>query len=137
MPHPSHASTSSVKENAAALSKRHGESHSHRGSSSRHGQVSSRNSASPTKQGEEKKKSKRRAVEWKYTTAPMNARDLARDDDFVSHMLVECLGTIEPLSVHKMDASRKLPKWEPEVILSIIQKFVVNNTQHRGTVAPY
>jgi hypothetical protein len=52
----------------------------------------------------------------------MNARDLARDDDFVSHMLVECLGTVEPLSVHKMDASRKLPTWDPEVVLEIVQK---------------
>jgi hypothetical protein len=39
-----------------------------------------------------------------------------------SHMLVECLGTVEPLSVHKMDASRKLPQWEPQTILNIVQK---------------
>lgn len=76
-------------------------------------------------------------IEWKYTTAPMNARDLARDDDFISHMLVECLGTIEPLSVHKMDASRKLPTWEPDVILAIVQKYVVNSPPGRGAVAPY
>ena len=68
-------------------------------------------------------------------------------------MLVECLGTIEPLSVHKMDASRKLPTWEPEVILAIVQKvvsvsalykrcssspqYVVSSSPARGAVAPY
>jgi hypothetical protein len=29
------------------------------------------------------KKEKRKLIEWKYTNAPMNARDLAKDDDFV------------------------------------------------------
>lgn len=81
-------------------------------------------SRSPDKRRDKEKEKERRIrhVEWKYTGAPMNARDLARDDDFVSHMLVECLGSVEPLSVHKMDASRKLPTWEPEIILEVVQK---------------
>ncbi len=96
-----------------------------------------------------------RLIEWKYTTAPMNARDLARDDDFVrsvglfslfiymfahalyfrvffefnSHMLVECLGIVEPLLVHKMDASRRLPTWEPELILNIVQKVSLDTSR--------
>jgi len=70
-------------------------------------------------------------------------------------MLVECLGTVEPLSVHKMDASRRLPTWEPELILNIVQKvsltaapvwlcaneeppqFVVPNVTLRASTAPY
>jgi hypothetical protein len=85
---------------------------------------------------------KNRILEWKYTNAPMNARDLSRDDDlirygmligtrfstplnillFCSHMLVESLGTVEPLTVHKMDPSRVLPEFDPDVILNLIQK---------------
>ena len=53
-----------------------------------HGPSSSK-AGSPSKSGKqdvEKKKEKRRMVEWKYTTAPMNARDLARDDDFIRYI---------------------------------------------------
>jgi hypothetical protein len=37
-------------------------------------------------------------------------------------MLVESLGEVEPLSVHKMDPSRVLPEFDPDVILNIVQK---------------
>ena len=40
---------------------------------------------------------------------------------FCSHMLVESLGQVEPLSVHKMDPSRVLPEFDPDIILNIIQ----------------
>lgn len=40
---------------------------------------------------------------------------------FCSHMLVESLGKVEPLSVHKMDPSRVLPEFDPDIILNIIQ----------------
>ncbi|PVF93693.1 hypothetical protein CPB86DRAFT_89797 [Serendipita vermifera] len=115
-------------------------SHHHAGSSS-----GARSSHSLSKQRgynrnhspDREKKERRKPIEWKFTNAPMNARDLAKDDDFVSHMLVECLGSVEPLSVHKMDASRRLPTWDPDVILDIVQKYVVQSPQSRGTVAPY
>ena len=148
--------------------------HHHPPSASRQGASTSPAKARPRSRerakrgGEKRRRTRMQVTEWKYTTAPMNARDLARDDDFVryihpsiymssfflpiffnmganprfifyflfllsltsdhptslppSHMLVECLGTIEPLSVHKMDASRRLPTWEPDLILSIVQK---------------
>lgn len=53
----------------------------------------------------------------------MNMRDLSRDDDFLSHLLVEKLGTGDvPLVVHKMDPSRRLPKTDAEDLLQIVQR---------------
>lgn len=53
----------------------------------------------------------------------MNMKDLSRDDDFLSHLLVEKLGTgAVPLVVHKMDPSRRLPKTDSEHLLQIIRR---------------
>jgi hypothetical protein len=53
----------------------------------------------------------------------MKVQDLARDDDFLSHLLVEKLGTGHiPLLVHKMDPSRRLPKTSPQDLMAIIQR---------------
>jgi histone-lysine N-methyltransferase SUV420H len=59
---------------------------------------------------------------WRPTTT-MNAHDLSNDDDFVSHMLVEKLGTGDvPLLVHRMDPMRRLPKTSTEELLDIVRK---------------
>ncbi|KAJ7045627.1 hypothetical protein C8F04DRAFT_940388 [Mycena alexandri] len=56
----------------------------------------------------------------------MNMRDLSKDDDFLSHLLVEKLGTgAVPLLVHKMDSSRRLPKTDAEDLLHIVRRLVV------------
>ncbi|OBZ68171.1 Histone-lysine N-methyltransferase set9 [Grifola frondosa] len=61
---------------------------------------------------------------WRPTKI-MNARDLSRDDDFLSHLLVEKLGTgTVPLVVHKMDPSRELPKTESSELLQIVRRLV-------------
>ena len=53
----------------------------------------------------------------------MNMEDLSRDDDFLSHLLVEKLGTGDvPLVVHKMDPSRRLPKTNAEDLLQIVRR---------------
>jgi histone-lysine N-methyltransferase SUV420H len=53
----------------------------------------------------------------------MKVQDLARDDDFLSHLLVEKLGTGDiPLLVHKMEPSRRLPKTSPQDLMAIIQR---------------
>ena len=53
----------------------------------------------------------------------MNMRDLSRDDDFLSHLLVEKLGTGDvPLLVHKMDSSRSLPKTDAAVLMNIVRR---------------
>jgi histone-lysine N-methyltransferase SUV420H len=50
-------------------------------------------------------------------------RDLSKDDDFLSHLLVEKLGTgAVPLHVHKMDSSRRLPKTDANVLLQIVRR---------------
>ncbi|KAJ7647222.1 hypothetical protein FB45DRAFT_732872 [Roridomyces roridus] len=55
----------------------------------------------------------------------MNMRDLSKDDDFLSHLLVEKLGTGNvPLLVHKMDSSRRLPKLEADHLLKIVKRLV-------------
>ena len=84
------ASSSRVNETVASGSSRHqGTSHVN---SSRREESSSSNRAGASSQehgsrdGERKRKQKMRLIEWKYTTAPMNARDLARDDDFVRYI---------------------------------------------------
>jgi histone-lysine N-methyltransferase SUV420H len=53
----------------------------------------------------------------------MNMSDLSRDDDFLSHLFVEKLGTGSvPLFVHKMDSSRRLPKTDTNDILQIVRR---------------
>ena len=53
----------------------------------------------------------------------MNMRDLSRDDDFLSHLLVEKMGTGDvPLVVHKMDPTRRLPKTNAEELLQIVRR---------------
>ena len=57
----------------------------------------------------------------------MKVQDLARDDDFLSHLLVEKLGTGDiPLLVHKMDPSRRLPKTSPQDLMVIIRRVRFN-----------
>lgn len=53
----------------------------------------------------------------------MNMHDLSKDDDFLSHLLVEKLGTgTVPLHVHKMDSSRRLPKTDAHDLLQIVRR---------------
>ncbi|KAJ7251542.1 hypothetical protein B0H12DRAFT_1296555 [Mycena haematopus] len=62
---------------------------------------------------------------WRPTKI-MNMRDLSKDDDFLSHLLVEKLGTgTVPLLVHKMDSSRRLPKTDADDLLQIVRRLVV------------
>jgi hypothetical protein len=57
--------------------------------------------------------------------------DLARDDDFLSHLLVEKLGTGHiPLLVHKMDPSRRLPKTNPLDLMTIIRRVRLSFPPH-------
>lgn len=50
-------------------------------------------------------------------------RDLSKDDDFLSHLLVEKLGTGSvPLLVHKMDPTRRLPKTDAQDLLAIVRR---------------
>ena len=61
-------------------------------------------------------------TKWRSTKV-MKVQDLARDDDFLSHLLVEKLGTGHiPLLVHKMDPSRRLPKTSPQDLMAIIRR---------------
>ncbi|KAI0358754.1 hypothetical protein OH77DRAFT_1421217 [Trametes cingulata] len=62
--------------------------------------------------------------QWRPTKI-MNMRDLSRDDDFLSHLLVEKLGTGDvPLVVHKMDPNRRLPKTDAAQLLQIVRRLV-------------
>ncbi|KAI0062908.1 hypothetical protein BV25DRAFT_484322 [Artomyces pyxidatus] len=62
---------------------------------------------------------------WRLTKV-MNMHDLSRDDDFLSHLLVEKLGTRGiPLLVHKMDPTRRLPKTNPEDLMGIVRRLVL------------
>ncbi|KAG6832638.1 hypothetical protein H0H92_014474 [Tricholoma furcatifolium] len=64
-------------------------------------------------------------LEWRPTKM-MNMHDLAQDDDFLSHLLVEKLGTGSvPLLVHKMDPTRRLPKTNAKDLLTIVRRLVV------------
>ncbi|KAK1232330.1 histone lysine methyltransferase Set9 [Marasmius sp. AFHP31] len=66
------------------------------------------------------------AVAWRPTKI-MNMRDLSKDDDFLSHLLVEKLGTGNvPLLVHKMDPSRSLPKVSATDLLDIVRRLVAS-----------
>lgn len=62
---------------------------------------------------------------WRPTKI-MNMRDLSNDDDFISHLLVEKLGTgAVPLYVHKMDPIRRLPKTDSQELLQIVRRVSV------------
>jgi hypothetical protein len=62
------------------------------------------------------------SIKWRPTKI-MNMLDLSKDDDFLSHLLVEKLGTGGvPLFVHKMDSSRRLPKTDAENLLQIVRR---------------
>lgn len=66
---------------------------------------------------------------WRPTKI-MNMKDLSRDDDFLSHLLVEKLGTgTVPLVVHKMDPTRRLPKSDADQLLQIIRRVGVHFNQ--------
>ena len=61
-------------------------------------------------------------ITWRPTKI-MNMRDLSKDDDFLSHLLVEKLGTCNvPLLVHKMDPTRRLPKTDARLLLGIVRR---------------
>jgi len=61
-------------------------------------------------------------LEWRPTKI-MNMHDLSNDDDFLSHLLVEKLGTgTVPLYVHKMDPTRRLPKTDAAQLLDIVRR---------------
>lgn len=68
----------------------------------------------------------------------MNMHDLSRDDDFLSHLLVEKLGTGDvPLVVHKMDPSRKLPKTNADDLLEIVRRVSAHDGPPPGaTIQP-
>jgi histone-lysine N-methyltransferase SUV420H len=64
----------------------------------------------------------KRAISWQLTKI-MNMRDLSKDNDFLSHLLVEKLGTgADPLLVHKMNLSRRLPKTNADDLLQIVRR---------------
>ncbi|KAG6845900.1 hypothetical protein H0H87_000706 [Tephrocybe sp. NHM501043] len=66
--------------------------------------------------------STRATLDWRPTKI-MNMRDLSKDDDFLSHLLVEKLGTGSvPLLVHKMDPTRRLPKTDAHELLAIVRR---------------
>lgn len=59
---------------------------------------------------------------WRPTKI-MNMRDLSKDDDFLSHLLVEKLGTGSvPLYVHRMDPSRRLPKVDAGDLMATVRR---------------
>ncbi|CAE6498141.1 unnamed protein product [Rhizoctonia solani] len=64
-------------------------------------------------------------IAWQRTVATMQAQDLARDDDFLSHILIDTLASERPLGVHKMDPTRPLPKCDSRDVLRIVRKLVV------------
>ncbi|QRW08314.1 histone-lysine N-methyltransferase SET9 [Ceratobasidium sp. AG-Ba] len=64
-------------------------------------------------------------ITWQRTIATMQAQDLARDDDFLSHILIDTLAPDLHLGVHKMDQTRPLPKCDPRQILTIVRELVV------------
>lgn len=73
------------------------------------------------------RKSRKHDGIWKTVTV-MNMRDLSRDDDFLSHILVEKLGTGSvPLQVHKMDGSYAVPRTDTDQLLKIVRRVRVAN----------
>lgn len=74
-------------------------------------------------------------VSWR-PTKKMNVRDLSNDDDFLSHLLVEKLGTgAVPLLVHKMDPKRRLPKTDAAALLAIVKRVSPSRAIHAPRVA--
>ncbi|KAH0827460.1 hypothetical protein J3R83DRAFT_4148 [Lanmaoa asiatica] len=62
-------------------------------------------------------------------------RDLSRDDDFLSHLLVEKLGTGNvPLCVHKMDPSRRLPKVPASDLMTVVRRLVESKSAPQNAV---
>ena len=64
------------------------------------------------------------AIVWKYTKS-MNMRDLARDDDYLSHLFIEKIASMaiaNQMLVHRMDPRRRLPKTEAVPILAILHR---------------
>ncbi|KAG1847911.1 hypothetical protein F4604DRAFT_1935698 [Suillus subluteus] len=71
---------------------------------------------------------------WRPTKI-MNMGDLSKDDDFLSHLLVEKLGTgAVPLLVHKMDPSRRLPKTNAEDLMQIVRRLVASKLGAQNAV---
>ncbi|CAA7259100.1 unnamed protein product [Cyclocybe aegerita] len=71
---------------------------------------------------------------WRPTKI-MHMRDLAKDDDFLSHLLVEKVGTgAVPLLVHKMDATRRLPRTDTQDIMRIVRRLVLSKAPIQQTV---
>ena len=67
--------------------------------------------------------SSRTSLTWAPTRRLMNVSDLSRDDDFLSGLLVEKLGTEGiPLLVHKMDGSRRFPRVDVGDLLNIVRR---------------
>ena len=67
--------------------------------------------------------SSRTALTWAPTRRLMNVGDLSRDDDFLSGLLVEKLGTEGvPLLVHKMDGSRRFPRVDAQDLFAIVRR---------------
>ncbi|KAG1735128.1 uncharacterized protein EDB91DRAFT_1056478 [Suillus paluster] len=65
----------------------------------------------------------------------MNMGDLSKDDDFLSHLLVEKLGTgAVPLLVHKMDPSRRLPKTNAEDLMQMVRRLVASKLGPQNAV---
>ncbi|KAI0326536.1 hypothetical protein GY45DRAFT_1310315 [Cubamyces sp. BRFM 1775] len=72
--------------------------------------------------------------QWRPTKI-MNMRDLSRDDDFLSHLLVEKLGTGDvPLVVHKMDPNRRLPKTDADQLLLIVRRLVASKSSPQAAI---
>lgn len=63
-----------------------------------------------------------RVLTWGFTTR-MVVSDLSRDDDFLSHVLVEKLGTGNlPLMVHKMNGSSRPQRTDANQLLDIVRR---------------
>lgn len=59
---------------------------------------------------------------WAYTTR-MVVGDLSRDDDFLSHVLVEKLGTGNlPLIVHRMNSDSRPQRTEATQLLDVVRR---------------
>ncbi|KAJ7731472.1 hypothetical protein B0H14DRAFT_524317 [Mycena olivaceomarginata] len=66
-------------------------------------------------------------VPWRPTSL-MKACDLAKDDDFLSHILVERLSTgAVLLVVHKMDPSYRPPPIDPDSILPLVRRLTAES----------
>jgi histone-lysine N-methyltransferase SUV420H len=64
---------------------------------------------------------------WRPTKI-MHIQDLPKDDDFLSHLLIEKLGTgTVPLLVHRMDPSRRLPKTHTADLMKIVRRVRVQS----------